>query len=203
LDGFDANLKLIYIIEGIEDTENIHSVLLGLVNKVINGVVRKGRVRNTVGTTEQHLERNVRNKLSHLAESVPRILVEESHSDIKGGTTPALKGVQVRESVAGLLGNAEQINGTDTSSQKRLMGISPSCVHEKSTLVLADSLGKSLGALLKDDVSPSFSAGLRNIDFLSSRVDELGDLNLALEFGLADLAFDAAAVDGNVTEIGK
>jgi hypothetical protein len=105
--------------------------------------------------------------------------------------------------MAGLFGNAEQINCTDTSSQKRLVSISPSCVHKKTTLVLADGLGEGLGSLLKNDVSPSLGARLGSINLLSGRVDKLRDLNLSLELWLSNLSLDAATIDGNITEVGK
>ncbi|KAI6766708.1 hypothetical protein HG531_011930 [Fusarium graminearum] len=158
LHRFDTDFELINIVKSIEDTEDVDTVLLSLVNEVINGVVR--------------------NKLSHLAKSVPRILIEESHSNIESGASPALKRVEVGKSMAGLFGDAKQVDCTNTSSQ---------------------NFGKSLGSLLEDDVSPSLGARLGGINLLSGRVDELGNLDLALELGLTDLALDAAAVDGNVT----
>ena len=118
MNSFDSNLELVDIVQGIKDTEDIDTVLLGLVDEVIDGVIRQRGVSNTVSTTEKHLERNVGNKLSHLSESVPGVLIEESHGNIKGGTTPALKGVQVGERMASFLGNTEQVDGTNTSSQK-------------------------------------------------------------------------------------
>lgn len=203
MNSLDTNLKLVDVVESIKDTEDINTVLLGLVNEVVNGVVRQRSVGNTVGTTEKHLEGNVGDELSHLAESVPGVLVEESHGDIEGSTTPALKRVEVGEGVAGLLGDVQEINGTDTGSQKRLVGVTPGGIHEKSTLVVTDSLGEGLGALLKDDVSPSLLVGQAGVDLLASRVDELRDGDLTLELGLADLALDAAAVDGNVAKVSQ
>lgn len=203
LDSLDTNLELVDVVEGIEDTEDIDTVLLGLLDEVLNGIVGQRSVGNTVSATEEHLEGNVGHKLAHLAESVPRILIEEAHGDIEGGATPALQGVQVVEGMAGLLGNVQQIDGTNTGSKERLVGITPGGVHEKAALVVADSLGEGLGTLLKDDLAPAFGAGLADIDLLAGSIVKLGDNDITLELGLTDLALDAAAVDGDVTEISK
>ena len=85
---------------------------------MFNGIVRKRRVSNAVGTTEKHLERNVGNELAHAAKTVPWVFVQEAHGNVKGGTTPALEGVEVGKSVASLLGNCQEIDGTNTSSQE-------------------------------------------------------------------------------------
>ena len=83
------------------------------------------------------------------------------------------------------------------------MGVSPSRVHEKSTLVLADSLREGLGSLFENDVSPSLGAGCRSVNLLSGGVDKLRDLDLSFELGLSNLSLDAATIDGNVTKVGK
>lgn len=194
---------MIDVVERVEHSEDIDTVLLSLVNEVVNSVVRERSVGNTVGATEQHLEGDVGDELSHLAESVPGVLVEESHGDIEGSTTPALKGVEVGEGVAGLVSNAKEIDSSDTGSQERLMGVTPGGVHEKASLVVADSLGKGLGALLKDDVSPSLLARLADIELAALGGGDLGDDDLALELGLTDLALDAATVDGNISKVSE
>lgn len=43
-------------------------------------------VAHSVGTPQKHLERNVGDELPHLFQSLPWTLVEEAHSNIKGGT---------------------------------------------------------------------------------------------------------------------
>lgn len=199
----NTKLKLINIVQRIENTEDINTILLRLVHKVVDGVIRQRRVRNTVGTTQQHLERNVRDELPHLAQPVPRILVEEAHSDIKGRTTPALERVQVSVCVAGLLGDVEKVNSADTGSKEGLMGVTPGGVHEETSLVRANGLGEGLGALLDEDLAPALGGGLGDIDLLTSFVEEVGHDDLALELGLADLALDAGAVDGDVAEVGE
>jgi len=170
---------------------------------VVDGIVGQRGVGNTVGSTEKHLEGNVGDQLAHLAKTVPGILVEKAHGDIKGGATPALQTVQVGKSMASLFGNVEKIHGSDTSGKERLVGVTPSSVHEQASLVLADCLGKSLGALLQEDVSPALLGRLGDINLLTTGADNLGYDDVGLEFGLADLALDAATVDGYITKVGK
>lgn len=113
----------------------------------------------------------------------------------------SLQAVEVRQSMARLLSNIAQINCTDTSSQQRLMGISPGSVHEQSALVLANSLGEGLGSLFDDDVSPALLAWLGNVNLVTSVIQELGDNDVGLKLRLPNLAFDATAVDRQVTEV--
>lgn len=203
VDSLDTDFELVNVVEGVEDTEDIDTVLLSLSNEVVNSVVGQGRVSNTVGTTEQHLERNVGNQLAHLAETVPRILVKETHSNIESSTTPALKRVEVGESVAGLLGDVEEIDGTDSGSEERLVSIAPGSIHEQAALVLADGLGKSLRALLDENVSPTLLAGFGSINLGTVSSNDFGQDDIGLELGLADLALDRATVDSHVTQVGK
>lgn len=127
--------------------------------------------------------------------------MEESQRHVKGGTTPALQAVEVGKGVASFLGNAQEINGSDSGGQQRLVGISPCSVHEKAALVITNSLGKGLGALLKNDASPTLLRGLADVNLLAGGSEEFGRDDLALELGLANLARDRAAVDGNIAEV--
>jgi hypothetical protein len=105
--------------------------------------------------------------------------------------------------MAGFLGDVEEVHSTDTSSEERLVSVSPRCVHQKTALVLANSLGKGLGALLNDDVAPALLARLADIELGTLRGVESGGKDLLLQLGLANLALDAATVDGNVTKVSK
>lgn len=59
----DADFEVFKIIEGVEDSEDIDPVVDGFVAKLLNDVVRISRVANCIGTADEHLKRNVRNRL--------------------------------------------------------------------------------------------------------------------------------------------
>lgn len=202
-DGIDTKSKLINVVQGVEDSEDIDTVALSLLTEMIDGVVGEGRVGNTVGTTEKHLEWNVWNQSSELAESVPWVFVQESHGNIESSTTPALQRVGVGVSMCGVLGDVYEIDSTDTSGQERLMGITPGSIHDESSLVGTDSLGKSSWSLLEENVSPSVGWWDVDINGVTLGVLEGWEDDLSLELWLSNLSFDAGAVDGNVSEVGK
>ena len=81
------------------------------------------------------------------------------------------------------------------------MGITPGGVHEKGTLVPANGTGERLGSVADEDVPPTSGAGDGDVDALSEGVEKVGEDDLALELGVADLSLDAAAIDGNVSEV--
>ena len=62
-DSFDSDLELVHVIQSIEDTENVHAVLLSLLTEVVNRIIRERGVRYTIRTSKQHLERDVRDQL--------------------------------------------------------------------------------------------------------------------------------------------
>ena len=200
-DGLDSNLELLHVVEGIKDAEDIHAALLCLLAEVGNGIVGQRRVSDTVGTTKQHLERNVGHKLPHLLQSLPGILVEETHGDIKGGTAPTFQCPRVAEGVTGLLGNVEQIDRSDSGGKKRLMRVSPRGVHDQAALVRSDGLGKGSRTFLGNDAPPALGAGHFEIDGLAGSVVENGHDDVALELGLTNLTLDLTPVDGKVSEV--
>ena len=67
VDGLDANLELVNVVKGIKDSEDVDTVLLSLLDKMLDGVVGEGRVGDAVGTTKEHLEGDVGNQLAHAA----------------------------------------------------------------------------------------------------------------------------------------
>lgn len=83
------------------------------------------------------------------------------------------------------------------------MGVAPGGVHDQTALVATDGLGKGLRALAVDDLLPSLRAGLGDVERGSGLVDHDGHDDGGLELRLPNLALDAAAVDGNVTEVGQ
>ena len=168
-----------------------------------DGIIGERGVRNTVGTTEQHLEWDVWYKLPHLSQAVPWIFVQEAHGDVECSTTPALKSPGVAQSVAGLFSDVEHVDGSHSGSQKRLMSVSPRGIHDQATWVSTDSLSEGHWALLKEHLSETLRAWLRHIESTSARVHDLWNLDFALELGLANLALDLTAIDSQVSEVAQ
>jgi hypothetical protein len=201
VDGLDTNLKLVNVVQSVEDSEDINSVLLSLLAEVVDCIVWQRGVCNSVGATQEHLEWDVGDELSHLSQPVPGILVEETHSNVEGGSTPALKTVEVAVSMASLSGNVQEVNCAHTSSQEGLMGVTPRRVHEKAPLILPDGCGKSFGAFLNKNVSPALGGRYTSINLRSRFVKEFWHDDVAFELGLSNLSFDAATVDCKVSQV--
>lgn len=105
--------------------------------------------------------------------------------------------------MSSVLSNVDQINGTDASSEEGLMGITPGGVHNEASLVGPDGLSKGSGTLADDNLPPALLGWPGNVENLAGGVPEDGENNVSTELGLANLALDGAAVDSNISEVGK
>lgn len=110
------------------------------VAELVNHVVGIVCIADGIGTSQQHLERNVRDAVSHFFEALPWALVQESQADVEGRATPVLEGVQVVELVSDERRNFEQIVSSDASGQQRLMSVAESRVHQQKVLLASNRL---------------------------------------------------------------
>jgi hypothetical protein len=117
-----------------------------------------------MSSTGKKSAKPLQNIIHHSHQSFPRIFVEESHSHIEGRASPAFQGIGVCQGIACLFRNINHINGTQPRGQQRLMGITPSGVHDESTRILANGLSERFRSLLDDDVAPSNLAWLAAVE---------------------------------------
>lgn len=155
--------------------------------------------------------------------------MQEAKSHIEGGATPAFKGEGILKGVAGLLGDVENVDGAQTGGEERLVGITPSCVHDQTAWVFSDSFGEcsrtlisvrydcvsqtedtvrkadSSTNLLQDNLSPATLARKGGIKLLVAvrRVGQCSRNDFVSKLWLSDLASDRAAVDGKVGQVGQ
>ena len=89
-DGLHSVLKVAGVVQCVEDTENVHAVLGGLVDEAVNNFIVVVAVTQQVLATKQHLETGVRQQFAESAQALPRILVEEANAGVEGCSAPAL-----------------------------------------------------------------------------------------------------------------
>ena len=83
------------------------------------------------------------------------------------------------------------------------MGVTPSSVHDEAPFVLSNSICIRLWAFLINDVLPSLSARNGCVDNFAIVVIKIRHDDIAFELRLTNLAFDATAIDGNITKISQ
>jgi hypothetical protein len=105
--------------------------------------------------------------------------------------------------MACLIRNIQKIGSTNSCGEERLVGVTPSCVHNQTTLVGANGFGKSLWALLNKNVSPSRLARDGCINDLTLGGLEGGHNDIATEFWLSNLALDTASVNSQVSQVSQ
>ena len=161
LDGDDVGTGLFHLLGEIRVV--LQRVLLAAVVKDIARVAegrlrelalladfvnRQRHVADGVGAARQHLEQDVRRSLAHLAQALPRVLVEETVGDIERRAAPVLKGVDLRDLAGRVVDGLHDVARADTRGEQGLMGIAVRRVHQQDLLLVLDPLGELLGAEL-------------------------------------------------------
>lgn len=77
LGSVDTELHVFDVVEGVEDSEDVKTILHGLLAELVDGIVRVGSIADSVSTSDERLERDVGDKLSHLAQSLPGIFMQD------------------------------------------------------------------------------------------------------------------------------
>jgi hypothetical protein len=156
-------------------------------------------------------------------QALPRILIQEPHSDIKRRATPTFKTVCIRQRITRLLRNVHHINCAQAGGEQGLMRVSPRRVHDQAARILADCFRECLRPVFDDDIAPADGAWevrveRRAILWVLATL-QLGDDDLGFETRLAlpamsvssnvrwsstivySLALDRTSIHGQVSEI--
>ena len=115
--------KIGQVVEAVENAEDVHAVLCGMFDETANHVVRVVGVTDGVGTTEQHLEQNVRHAFPKLAQTLPGTFLEETHGGVKGGAAPHFQREKFGGAMRHGIGDRQHVVGPHARRQQRLVGI--------------------------------------------------------------------------------
>ena len=147
-DFVNRQRHVVELVQAVEDAEDIDAVLGREGEELAHDFRRIVRVADGVGAARQHLEQDVRRSLAHLAQALPRVLVEETVGDIERRAAPVLKGVDLRDLAGRVVDGLHDVARADARGEQGLMGIAVRRVHQQDLLLVLDPLGELLGAEL-------------------------------------------------------
>ena len=131
--GLDGLLQVAGIVQSVEDTDDVDTVLDGLGAEGIHNVVSVVLVAQNVLSTEQHLQLGVGHGLAQLTQTLPGIFVQEAHAGVEGCAAPALQR-PVADGVQNFAGG-DHILQTHTGGSLRLVCVTQDGISDIQGLV--------------------------------------------------------------------
>ena len=89
----NRSLKVAEVVQAVEDTDDIDSVCNGLLHEILYYVIGVVIVAEDVLSAEEHLQLRILEACAKLAETIPRVFLEEAKARVKRSSAPALYGV--------------------------------------------------------------------------------------------------------------
>ena len=90
--GTGAISHVVDVVQGIENTKDINTVLVRTGNKTVDDIRRIMAIANEVLTAHKHRKRRLGRSSLNLAKTVPRVLVKKPQARIERGAAPRLDG---------------------------------------------------------------------------------------------------------------
>src|SRR5660398_323229 len=89
LDGVYGGLEIACVIEGVENTKDIYSLISGLPDKGPYNLIAVMPISYYVLTPQQHLQRCIACVVLDGAQALPRVFIQEPQATVEGCATPA------------------------------------------------------------------------------------------------------------------
>ena len=85
---FHRGFHVRQVVQRIENAEDIHAAIGGVLDEAGDDIRRVVRIADRIRATQEHLEADIGNPLAQVAQTVPRILVQEAHRGVEGRAAP-------------------------------------------------------------------------------------------------------------------
>ena len=121
----DGGFEVSGVVERVENSEYINAVCNGFLNEIFHDIVRIVAISEDILTAEKHLELCIFNLISYLAESFPRVLIEEAQAGIKCGAAPCFK--RIVADLVHLFENGEHLLRRHSCGDERLVSVTQDC----------------------------------------------------------------------------
>ena len=116
-----SGLKVSRVVESIENSQDIDAVRDRLLDEVLNHVVSVVTVAEDILSAEKHLELRILDLSADLSESLPRILVKESHAGVESSAAPRLE--RMIADLIELIEDRQHLVGRHTRRDQGLMRV--------------------------------------------------------------------------------
>ena len=114
-------LHISWVVERVEDTQDIATVLYCLLDKFVDHVVCIMLISKDILTSEKHLQLGLRHSLFQSSQSLPWVLVEESKTGVKRSSAPALD--RIITCVVKFFTHRQHLVQSHTGSRLRLVSV--------------------------------------------------------------------------------
>ncbi len=114
-------LHISRIVERVEDTQDIATVLYRLLDKFVDHVICIMLISKDILTSEKHLQLGLRHSLFQSSQSLPWVLVEESKTGVKRSSAPALD--RIITCVVKFFTHRQHLVQSHTGSRLRLVSV--------------------------------------------------------------------------------
>lgn len=162
LDRFDGHTQVTHVVHGVEDTEHVNTIDRGLGDEGLDHVVAVVAVAQQVLATQQHLQAGVRQGGAQLAQTLPRVFLEEAHAGVEGRATPDFQRPVAH--LVELVADRQHVFGAHAGGQQGLVGVAQDCVGDKDFLGHYSVPHRPACAAMAAAMARASSSGLRLIE---------------------------------------
>ena len=151
------------------------------------GIRDRGRVRRVadrVAAAQQHLDGDVRQRLAHGGEPLPRVLAEEAERDVVGRAAPGLDAEQTGREPGDVRQHRDEVLGAHARREQGLVRVAERRVGDRESGLRAERGGEAGGAELEQALARS--VGRRELEIDVGQLQGGVEQPLAVAVGLVD-----------------
>ena len=200
-DSVDRKTHVIKTVQAVKNTENVDAIFSSQLDELFNNIVRVAGVANSVRTTQQHLEENVRSCFAELRQSLPRAFVKEAVGNVEGCTAPAFEGEESGQFACGVTHNAQHVSSTQTGCKQGLMSITEGGVSQQNLLLRHNPVSQAFSTTGVEDMLSAQSKNavvrLRHVQRREVRLRLYADVGIAVNSDISNIVQQlVATVEG-------
>ena len=144
------------VVERVEHAEDVHALRGGVPDEAGHDVVGVIRVAHGVRAAKEHLETDVRNFRAQLAQTFPRVFVQEAHRRVEGRAAPHLQAEQLRRALRHGVRHGQHVVAADARGHQGLMRVAEGRVGDEQPFLFRGPFGKFFRAKFKQQLAGAF-----------------------------------------------